>query len=73
MDNADSFLKIPMFGFTESYNLSVSVGICLHTVIEKMRKSSIAWQLSDNERIDIMLDWMRNTLKHPEFIESKFE
>ncbi|OFX59184.1 MAG: RNA methyltransferase, partial [Bacteroidetes bacterium GWA2_30_7] len=30
INNADEFLKIPMYGFTESFNISVSAGIILH-------------------------------------------
>lgn len=61
--NADEYLKIPMYGFTESFNISVSAAIILHHLTEKLRKSSIDWQLSDNEKDPIKLDWLKKTIK----------
>ena len=40
---ADKKIKIPMYGFTESYNISVSVSLCLQHLTYKMRKSNIDW------------------------------
>ena len=47
---ADEFVKIPMYGFTESFNVSVSVGIFLSNTVEKLKKSNIKWQISDSEK-----------------------
>jgi tRNA (guanosine-2'-O-)-methyltransferase len=63
IENADEYLKIPMYGFTESYNISVSAAIILHHLTEKLKKSSIGWQLSDNEKEPIKLDWLKKTIK----------
>ena len=38
LEKADSFLKIPMVGFTESLNISVSAAIILHTLTSQLRK-----------------------------------
>lgn len=70
---ADEFLKIPMFGFTESFNISVSVAIILHHLTEKMRRlENVNWQLSEQEKTDIKIQWIRNTLKKSELIEKRF-
>lgn len=69
---ADGYVKIPMYGFTESFNISVSAAICLYSTTEKMRKKDIAWQLTDDEKIKIRLDWMRNTINKVELIEEDF-
>ena len=37
MEHADAFVKLPMYGFTESYNISVSVALALFSVTERMR------------------------------------
>jgi tRNA (guanosine-2'-O-)-methyltransferase len=63
IENADEYLKIPMYGFTESFNISVSAAIILHHLTEKLKKSSINWQLSDNEKDPIKLDWLKKTIK----------
>jgi tRNA (guanosine-2'-O-)-methyltransferase len=61
-----------MYGFTESYNISVSVAIILHTLTEKLRKSDIRWQLSEEEMIDIRLLWAGSVLKYPAKYEKEF-
>jgi len=72
IENADEFVKIPMYGFTESFNISVSAALSLHYLSEKLRKSNINWHLTEEESIDIQLDWMRNTIKMVDVIEKKF-
>jgi tRNA (guanosine-2'-O-)-methyltransferase len=73
MHEADDFLKIPMYGFTESYNISVSAAIILYHLTEKMRNSqTIDWQLSEDEKVDIMLQWIRNSVKKSKLIEKRF-
>lgn len=73
MQEADEFLKIPMYGFTESYNISVSAAIILFHLTEKMRNSqTIDWQLSEDEKVDIKLQWIRNSVKKSKLIENRF-
>lgn len=69
---ADEFVKIPMYGFTESFNISVSAALCLYHLTEKMRRSDISWQLSQDEALDIMLEWMRYSIRNSSLIEKKF-
>ena len=42
MQAADGFLKIPMYGFTESLNISVSAAIILQEVVNKLKQTEIA-------------------------------
>ncbi|WP_340113226.1 TrmH family RNA methyltransferase [Maribellus mangrovi] len=73
MNEADEFLKIPMYGFTESFNISVSAAIILHHLTLKMRQDErINWQLSDTEKDEIKLEWIRKTIKRSELIEQRF-
>ncbi|MGB1018864.1 MAG: TrmH family RNA methyltransferase [Chitinophagales bacterium] len=56
--NADAFLKIPMQGFTESLNISVSAAIIMQYLTDKLRNSNhINWQLSTEEKEELFLDW----------------
>lgn len=64
MQNADVFLKIPMVGHTESLNISVSAAIILQHVTEKLRASNIAWQLSEQEKETIRLNWAKVSTKN---------
>lgn len=72
IENADEFVKIPMYGFTESFNISVSAALSLHYLSEKLRKSDIDWHLTEEEIIDIKLDWARNTINRADVIEREF-
>jgi tRNA (guanosine-2'-O-)-methyltransferase len=69
---ADEYVKIPMYGFTESFNLSVSAAIILHFISHKLRTSEIDWKIPNDELVDIKLNWLRNSIKKPELIEKHF-
>ena len=49
MQQADGFLKIPMVGYTESLNISVSAAIIIQDVTNRLRQSDIHWQLSEKK------------------------
>lgn len=73
IDLADEYVTIDMFGFTESFNLSVSVAICLYDTISRLRKSSdIDWRPSELEILDIKLDWVRNIVSGSSVFEQRF-
>ncbi len=63
MDNADEFVKIPMYGFTESFNISVSAALVLNALSTKIRQENIAWQLSDKEKAELKLEWLKKSVK----------
>ncbi len=72
MQQADGFLKIPMVGYTESLNISVSAAIIIQDVTNRLRQSDINWELTDDEVLEKRLDWTRKSIKDIEFIERKF-
>ncbi len=61
---ADGFLKIPMYGFTESLNISVAVAIILQQVTTKLKQTDIHWQLTEEERLEIYNRWVRKSVKN---------
>ncbi|MGD9993490.1 MAG: TrmH family RNA methyltransferase [Salinivirgaceae bacterium] len=63
LDHADTYLKIPMFGFTESFNISVSASIILHHLTHKLHQSELNWQLSDFEKEQVQHEWLKRTIK----------
>lgn len=69
---ADKRMKIPIYGFTESYNISVSVSLCLQHLTYKMRQSNIDWKLSLDQQEKVMLQWLRNSIKSAAEIEEKY-
>jgi tRNA (guanosine-2'-O-)-methyltransferase len=72
LQNADGFLKIPMAGFTESLNISVSAAIIIQNLMSRLHKSDIAWQLSENEILEKRLQWAKNTIKDIKRIEARY-
>ena len=72
LDEADVFLKIPMVGFTESLNISVSAAIILQHVTTKLKQTEIDWQLSENEKLEKRQDWCTKTIKSYDDIIKRF-
>ncbi|MCF6184013.1 MAG: RNA methyltransferase [Bacteroidales bacterium] len=72
MNNADEFLKIPMYGFTESFNISVSAAIILHHLSLKLRHSDINFRLTKNEQNIIISEWLKRSIKDSENIIKKY-
>ncbi len=73
LKNSDEFINIPMFGFTESFNLSVSVAIILQYFVSQIHKiDNINWQLTDDEKIEVLLTWMRKSIRNVDLIEKRY-
>jgi tRNA (guanosine-2'-O-)-methyltransferase len=72
LQQADGFLKIPMVGFTESLNISVSAAIILQNLSTRLRHSDIHWQLSEEEILEKRLDWAKNSIKDIKRIEARY-
>lgn len=72
MREADGFLKIPMVGFTESLNISVSAAIILQHLTTQLKKRELPWQLSDTEKLEKRLDWTKKSIKNIDKILTRF-
>jgi tRNA (guanosine-2'-O-)-methyltransferase len=72
LQNADEHLLIPMVGFTESLNISVSAAIIAHHLTLKLRKTNLPWQLSKAEKNELEMRWLRKTLKKPDLLIERF-
>jgi len=72
LKNADQKIFIPMHGFTESFNISVSAAIILSTLLEKIRSSTMDWRLSETEKQNIRLRWFRKIVRRSDLIEQEF-
>lgn len=71
-EQADAFVKIPMVGFTESLNISVSAAVTLYTLITRLKKSNVDWCLSKEEENAVRLQWLRNSIPKSGLIEKDF-
>lgn len=70
--SADKIVKIPMYGFTNSFNISNSVAIIVSYCIGKLRNSSIHWQLSQEEKEELLFDWVQKSINKPELLIKRF-
>ncbi|MBI9015598.1 MAG: RNA methyltransferase [Clostridiales bacterium] len=71
-EEADEFMKIPMYGFTESFNISVSAAISMHHLKHRLHQSSIDWQLSEADRQQVYLQWLKQSIKKSDLLVDKF-
>lgn len=72
VDHGDQKVKIPMYGFTESLNISVSVAICVNALITSLRASSIDFTLTEQDKEAIRLVWYRKIVRRSDIIEREF-
>ncbi|MBQ7490253.1 MAG: RNA methyltransferase [Bacteroidales bacterium] len=68
----DKSMKIPMYGFTESFNISNSAAITLSSFVERVRKSQVKWQLSVDEYNELYFDWLQKSIRNSDFIINKY-
>ena len=63
MAMADDKIRIPMYGFTESFNISVSAALCLSVFRDKLESSPRNFGLTEEEKMDIKLSWFKKIIK----------
>ena len=67
IDGADGYVKIPMYGFTESFNISVCAALSLFSTTERLRRNpAIHWQMSDEEQLELKLYWSLQVIRDGE-------
>lgn len=69
---ADAFVHIPMYGFTQSFNISVTVALSLHMLTQRLHQSDVAWQLSEAEKVAIELEWLVRTMLNGEMVVAHY-
>ncbi len=69
---ADETVRIPILGFTQSYNLSVSAGISLYTLVSILRNSTINWQLDESDATDLYIKWLAQSTQSGQSLLEKY-
>jgi tRNA (guanosine-2'-O-)-methyltransferase len=72
-DTADEFVYLPMFGFTESFNISVCAALCMHELSTKIRAQVPDYKLTESEKKEIYLEWLKVSVKKHELIIKEFD
>ena len=75
---SDYKIKIPMFGFTESFNISVAAAICLYSLTTRLRNSQelkdkipLNKDLEDTLRLEWHKKCVKNSVKILEYREKR--
>ena len=73
LENADERLALPMYGFSESYNLSVTAALILFEARQKLLNlNSKDTLLSENEKRELRLEWSKKSVKHLDRYQREF-
>ena len=73
IENADEKLEIPMFGFTESFNISVATALILQTLRNRLHLENVQWGLSGEEKTEILTSWYKSSIKESELLIKEFQ
>ncbi len=55
-------MSIPIYGFTESYNISVAAALILQNFITQLQQSDIEWKLSQEEQYELEINWLAGSI-----------
>lgn len=62
-EQADEFVQIPMYGFSESLNVSVAAALVLNTVMNRLRESEIEWKMNEDQTLEKRLEWVVKSVR----------
>jgi tRNA (guanosine-2'-O-)-methyltransferase len=71
--HADAKVRVPMFGFTESMNVSVTAAISMNILLTRLRSLEVPWQLTQHEKDSLRLEWYRKCVRRCEIVEKEFQ
>lgn len=72
LSEADFTVALPMYGFTESFNISVSAALFLQKAGDLMQQFGIQRGLHDEDQRMLELSWILKTVKDPHGIVQNF-
>ena len=69
---ADHQVTIPMKGFTESFNISVSVALILQQALQDLEKQGVDTGLSESRKQSLKLEWYKQVVKRSDLLINRF-
>lgn len=72
LEMADDFVRIPMTGFTESLNISVSAATLLYVLTRRLQMSRVSWELGETDRDEVLLSFLTNSIPDGEKILKEY-
>jgi len=71
INSVDEYVRVPMMGFSESFNISVCAALCLFEVSKRLRSSNVSWQLSEEESLALKCKWLMKDVRNPDQVEKE--
>ena len=65
-------VSLPMYGFTESYNISVSAGMLLFKLRERLENEWRNWRLCDEDQVNLKIKWCAKIVHCGDLMENEF-
>jgi tRNA (guanosine-2'-O-)-methyltransferase len=62
LEAADAWVHLPMYGFTQSFNVSVCAALCLHDMRRRLDALPIGITLPPDEQRAIYLSWLKKSV-----------
>lgn len=72
LEHADGYARVPMVGFSESFNISVGAALCLYDLSTRMRRARDDWPLTDHEKLDLQVDWLKKSIRASDKLIDRF-
>jgi tRNA (guanosine-2'-O-)-methyltransferase len=72
LKNVDGMVRIPMSGFTESFNLSVSAALVTFYLLTKVKTELKNWELTEREKLELRVEWYKKSIKNAVKLEAEF-
>ncbi len=70
---AEEFVKIPIYGFTESYNVSVATAIILYETTRRLRLGEQSkWLLDENAQLNLLIIWALKSISRSSTLLEKY-
>lgn len=66
IQHVDTYVTIPMYGFTQSYNASVSAAIVAYEFRKRLQQQNVNWHLTQEEKFDLELSWLKRLVRGSE-------
>lgn len=73
IERVDLHTHIPMYGFVESFNVSVAAALTLQNLTQRLKQESQTWPLSPQEQEELWLNWTRESINNCDALERYFQ
>jgi len=72
IDECDYLVTIPMYGFVESFNISVAAALIMSSLLERLRaQDAIHWKLTEKEKKKMLRKWIYYNTRIGQIVSKK--